>query len=257
MDRVQRSGLIALAVLLLTAVGAHYVGSLPGSDATVPPRLAAQEPGTLEGVKFLPPEQRQFFVGPADFARPPVRNPMLGTQPRNIDASESVGNDPGSRTDVAITIPLTEEEPPLVNEPVKVTEPPLRASDLPPRQPGRFIRVRENDNLTRIAKRELNDGNRWREIATLNGIKAPYHVRLGQRIKLPDHGPASASASQTPQPSEEKEGRLYTVGKNETASHIALRFYGSADDFQKILDYNGIKDARNLAAGQVIRIPPR
>ena len=200
MDRVQRSGLIALAVLLLTALGAHYVGSLPGSDATVPPRLAAQDPGTLEGVKFLPPEQRQFFVGPADFARPPVRNPMLGTQPRNIDANEPVDrestiaktdptpalpkSDPriggGDSSQAAKLIPLTDDDTPPI-------------ADLPPRQPGRFIRVRENDNLTRIAKRELSDGNRWPEIAALNQIKAPYHVRLGQRLQLPGAGASAAN----------------------------------------------------------------
>jgi hypothetical protein len=280
MDRVQRSGLIALAVLLLTALGAHYVGSLPGSDATVPPRLAAQNPGTLEGVKFLPPEQRQFFVGPADFVRPPVRNPMLGTQPRNIDANEPVNLEssiakneptparpkgspnPGGEASkrAGALVPLTDDLTPPV-------------ADLPPRQPGRFIRVRENDNLTRIAKRELSDGSRWPEIASLNGIKAPYRVRFGQRLQMPGNGASPAREAGIPDRSNGGQamaagsnrngqatpatGRLYTVGKDETASHIALRFLGSASDFQKILDHNGIKDPRHLAAGQVIRIPPR
>lgn len=294
MDRVQRSGLIALAVLLLTALGAHYVGSLPGSDATVPPRLAAQEPGTLEGVKFLPPEQRQFFVGPADFVRPPVRNPMMGVPPRNIDADEPVNEEHGtsgspaanageqgssagsgsselahgggaSTQNAGAVVPLDDVVVPGPN--------------LPQRQPGRFIRVRENDNLTRIAKRELNDGSRWREIASLNGLKSPYRVRLGQRLQMPDGntsaalsgGPSSIGGNAAPNSSNGASnaaanssgssipagGRLYTVGKNETASHISLRFYGSADKWKRILDFNGIQDPRDLAAGQVIRIPPQ
>jgi len=50
MDRVQRSGLITLSVLLLTAVGAHFIGSRPGSEARTPERKAAQDPATMEGV---------------------------------------------------------------------------------------------------------------------------------------------------------------------------------------------------------------
>ncbi len=287
MDRVQRSGLIALAVLLLTALGAHYVGSLPGSDATVPPRLAAQEPATLEGVKFLPPEQRQFFVGPADFVRPPVRNPMLGVQPRNIDASESVaadhrGGERGGGTQNASSGNSsggTSKADPIASSDVGDVAAGGQAAalvplddDLPPRKPGRFIRVRENDNLTRIAKRELGDGNRWREIASLNGIPKPYHVRLGQRLQLPGDGvggqassasdhsggdAVEAGGSVASSGAVDKPGSVYTVGKNETASHISLRFYGSPKHWKKILKYNGINDPKDLAAGQKIRIPPQ
>ena len=65
MDRVQRSGLITLTVLLLTAVGAHFIGSRPGSEASIPERKVAQDPAAWEGVQFLPPEQRELFVGAA------------------------------------------------------------------------------------------------------------------------------------------------------------------------------------------------
>jgi nucleoid-associated protein YgaU len=267
MDRVQRSGLIALAVLLLTALGAHYVGSLPGSDASIPPRLAAQNPATLEGVKFLPPEQRKFFVGPADFVRPPVRNPMLGVQAANINAGddfgpesasaeneteggETVERDPAGRHGAGTKVPIPD---------IDVTPQPI--SNEPPRTDARFIRVLENDNLTRIAKRELGDGDRWKEIADLNRLRAPYRVRLGQRIQLPEGGTrkaADASNLDSGAPkAAPKEGSSYKVAPNETAMHISQRFYKTSKHWQHILDYNGIKDARDLRAGQTIRIPPK
>jgi hypothetical protein len=76
--------LITLSVLLLTAVGAHFIGSRPGSEATIPDRKVAQDPAAWEGVKFLPPEQRDRFVGARDFVRAPVRHPLAGGVGRNI-----------------------------------------------------------------------------------------------------------------------------------------------------------------------------
>ncbi|NQU49501.1 MAG: LysM peptidoglycan-binding domain-containing protein [Planctomycetes bacterium] len=267
MDRVQRSGLIALAVLLLTALGAHYVGSLPGSDATIPPRLAAQNPATLEGVKFLPPEQRKFFVGPADFVRPPVRNPMLGLNAANINAGNDFGPESASAEQQTEGGAIAEKDPPGrhgvgTKVPIPdIDEPPQPIGDEPRRTDARYIRVQENDNLTRIAKRELGDADRWKEIADLNKLEAPYRVRFGQRIQLPAATSIKAADTSGSDSGEleklPKQGSLYKVAQNETAMHISQRFYNTSKHWQLILDYNGIKDARDLRAGQTIRIPPQ
>lgn len=44
-------------------------------------------------------------------------------------------------------------------------------------------------NLERIAKEELGDKNRWREIATLNDISDPTKLQAGQGIELPSLQP--------------------------------------------------------------------
>ena len=45
--------------------------------------------------------------------------------------------------------------------------------------------VRKSDSLARIAKRFLNDGNRWRELARINGLKDADKIYPGRRIKVP------------------------------------------------------------------------
>lgn len=53
---------------------------------------------------------------------------------------------------------------------------------------GRAVeyRVHPGDTLFRIAARELGSGNRWSEIAALNGLSEPYTIDVGQMLMLPD-----------------------------------------------------------------------
>ncbi|MVO87939.1 LysM peptidoglycan-binding domain-containing protein [Streptomyces sp. p1417] len=45
--------------------------------------------------------------------------------------------------------------------------------------------VRKGDTLTSIAKAQLGDAGRWREIADLNVLKNPDAITPGQKLKLP------------------------------------------------------------------------
>jgi LysM repeat protein len=243
MDRVQRSGLIALAILLLTAIGAHLIGSRPGSEAKVPPRLAAQDPAALEGVKFLPPEQRKFFVGPEDFVRPPVRNPLLDQTGRDIHGvAQSASGDSQGKFEKAGLIDL--------DNPVATPagQNPSKAGA------GRRVRARENDTLSKIAARELGSAKRWPEIARLNGLNKPYRITLGELLLLPAAKGAerSPTTSIAPGPSGD---RMYLVRENETASQISLKFYGTSKHWRRILDANDISNPQALRSGVTLRIP--
>jgi hypothetical protein len=45
--------------------------------------------------------------------------------------------------------------------------------------------VKDGDTLWSIAEAKLGDGNRWKEIATLNGLKDADAITPGQKLKLP------------------------------------------------------------------------
>lgn len=45
--------------------------------------------------------------------------------------------------------------------------------------------VRQNDTLTSIAASQLHDYSRWTEIASLNGLRDPKSIRVGQTLRLP------------------------------------------------------------------------
>ena len=45
--------------------------------------------------------------------------------------------------------------------------------------------MKSGDTLWTIAKRQLGDARRVNEIAALNGLKEPYRLRVGEKLKLP------------------------------------------------------------------------
>lgn len=49
----------------------------------------------------------------------------------------------------------------------------------------KWYTIRESDSLKRIARREMKNENRWREIAQLNGLKDGAKLAAGTKIKLP------------------------------------------------------------------------
>lgn len=60
------------------------------------------------------------------------------------------------------------------------------------------ITVRSGDTLYKIASRELGDGNRWKELAQLNGLTESSRLNVGQVLKLPGAAPALTPAATVP-----------------------------------------------------------
>ena len=58
-------------------------------------------------------------------------------------------------------------------------------SEKPKSAPGANYVVKSGDSLSRIAARELGDGNRWNEIVALNPGLDPQHLKVGAKLALP------------------------------------------------------------------------
>lgn len=54
------------------------------------------------------------------------------------------------------------------------------------------IKVRRGDTLFKLAQKHLGDGNRFRELAQLSGIRNPDKIQVGQIITLPGKGSSSS-----------------------------------------------------------------
>ena len=50
---------------------------------------------------------------------------------------------------------------------------------------GKEYVVKKGDTLGKIAKKELGDTGRWKEIQTLNNIAKPEAIKVGMKLKLP------------------------------------------------------------------------
>ncbi len=264
MDRVQRSGLIALSVLIMTAVGAHLVGLRPGSEATIPPRVAVQDPSALESIEFLPPEQRRLFVHSESFRRAPVRNPLEAERGNDSTGPGALGeliDLEAPRVD-----PLPAPRPPVGRHADVVSSPGGEGRFAPP---PRTTRVREGESLSQVSVRVYDTSRRWPEIAVLNALKEPFVVRTGQLLRLPEDGASQGTSVAGGGVAGSEAGgerggvrsqpasapRQYIVRNGDTPSEISQQVYGSQAHWRRILEHNRIRDPRLMKAGQVLEIP--
>lgn len=60
--------------------------------------------------------------------------------------------------------------------------------------------VKNGQGLSQIAQEVLGDGKRWVEIAKANDLKAPYTLRAGQELKMPEAAVVATTPEVTPAP---------------------------------------------------------
>ena len=87
---------------------------------------------------------------------------------------------------------LAKSEPPKANSPTpskteEAKNHPAKKSTEPPAATHRWYQVKKNDRYASIAREQLGDDGRWRELHELNKDKFPnpQSIREGVRIKLP------------------------------------------------------------------------
>jgi len=276
MDRIQRSGLIALILLLGVGTAGILMGprKVTGTDAF--PAEVKLNPGELPAVDPVPPSRRQLSFGADRFAADPVEHPLEGGGGRSINDSSSWS--PGAARSVAadLTPPDLRAEPASADsaevsqsggatiidleDDVVITP----ASMESPMIVLRTIRVREGETLSEIAKRELGSTKHVITIANFNNLKDINSISLGQELKIPDLSksgqPATASGVKTGTDFDQQEissqWRTYTVGDGDIGGRISQKMYGTTKYWKQIMEANGIVDSRSLRPGQVLRIPP-
>lgn len=94
-----------------------------------------------------------------------------------------------------------------------------------------YYTVKKGDTLSKIAAMY---GTTYKKLAELNGIKPPYTIYVGQKIKISDTEPV-----------------YHIVQKGESLSKIAAK-YGTT--YQKLAEMNKIADPNKIYVGQKLRV---
>ena len=105
--------------------------------------------------------------------------------------------------------------------------------------------VKKGDSLWEIARKQLGDAGRYREIMTLNGLKSDQ-IKVGQVLKIAEKKTTSSSSAAN--------YKLYTVKRGESLWTIARDQLGKAQRYKEIMTLNGMKTDL-IKQGQVIKIP--
>lgn len=106
--------------------------------------------------------------------------------------------------------------------------------------------VQSGDTLWGIAKRFLGDGNRYPELAQINGISNPDVIQVGQVIRLVTETSPAASTTIS------SNDRTYTVQSGDTLWGIASRLFGNGNRYNELAEKNSIANPSLIYPGQVI-----
>ncbi len=118
--------------------------------------------------------------------------------------------------------------------------------------------VQRGDTLIKIARKTLDDGNRWQDIAKLNNIVDTQDLRIGMELKIPRPNNIAQSVDQpAPTPTVEpvEAPAQYTVQRGDTLIAIARKTLGDGNRWQEIATLNDIDSPSDLRVGMVLKIP--
>lgn len=124
-----------------------------------------------------------------------------------------------------------------------------------------FHDVESGETLYSICRQHFGNTSGVQTLADYNNIDDPASLRIGQRIRIPNHSASEAGHAETivkpatkPKPSTVKV--TYTVRGGDTLAQIAERFMGSKTKWKKLYDMNRnvIEDPDNVKVGTVLRV---
>ena len=115
---------------------------------------------------------------------------------------------------------------------------------------GSTYTVRRGDSLSKIARDQLGDANRWPDLVALNPVVAddPDLIYAGTVLRLPVTATVSAEASRS----------TYTVRRGDSLSKIARDQLGDANRWPDLVALNPLvaDDPDLIYAGTVLHLPP-
>ena len=239
-------------------VGSSPVGErnpFPGSSA------AASQPSTLPATSTLPP----VASAPTSAAEPSAPAPsaeQVHVVKRGDTLAEISKRYYGTTKHWKLIKEANKVDPDGLHEGEKLTIPALPASatattaSSAPTGDGTAYVVQKEDTYYKIAKRELGDPSRAKEIEKLNKIPAA-DLRPGMKLTLPARGArdTAATAPEAPAQVVPGAGKQHTVGKDEYLTDISKRYYGSTKHWRVIAKANPGIDPDRLKVGQKLTIP--
>ncbi|MEM9420353.1 MAG: LysM peptidoglycan-binding domain-containing protein [Planctomycetota bacterium] len=131
-------------------------------------------------------------------------------------------------------------------------------------KPSTTYTVQAGDNLTRIAARELGDGERWDDLLEANRdqLENPELLQVGMVLKLPtasvrpSESTGAATKPEIRKPQTET-AKTYTVQTGDNLTRIAARELGDGDRWRELFEANAdqLDSPNDLFAGQTLRLP--
>jgi nucleoid-associated protein YgaU len=245
---------IAIGVLLIALIGIFWWAR--SNKAKTPP------PTPTDTAAVLP-------VAPEPVA-PPVATPGSGEvaipgAPRPVAPTTIAGAPPATLAGGVAVLP---PGAPTTTLPGAAVPPPVGQPPVAPAPAAeRKYKVVQGDSLAKIAKQFYGDETKYKVIADANKIGAPYALKPGQELVIPEVAgaqpkpPPTPGATTKPAPAAGhtavKEATKHKVVAGDTLSKLSKQYYGTEGKWKAIYEANKakMKSENDLQVGMELVIP--
>lgn len=285
MQQIERYGVIALVLLLVTIVAISFWGDskspgfwsrLVGKNQPKKELVVQQTPPTSPAADPLPLAQDGVVATPVNALEPvmpgaqPAVQPLTQAAPSAFDQIVPVTSQIPTRSSSTAVLPGAQPSTSSPSSAVTAANPGAQFT-APAAQASLEYVVKKGDSLAKIAAAMLGDESRWSEIQALNAGVSPKNLAIGQKLKLPSG--ASRAARTTAAPLVAKSdgagehkieakkkpidtgARSYVVKKGDSLREIAAATLGDAARWKDIVAANPGLQPNKLAVGQKLRLP--
>ncbi|HEX3134678.1 MAG TPA: LysM peptidoglycan-binding domain-containing protein [Planctomycetota bacterium] len=256
---------------LLATKDSPPIGPDPFAPSPNPfdPKNTTQYPPTSNGGKF-PPLQPQNPFPPIN--QPPEKPIDPSPKPETSEAKTHVVASGETLGEISAKYYGTAKNWKKIAEANKVGESDLKvgqkliipaieapatpAPNVAPELAGgeRSYTVQKNDSYYSIAKKELGNASRWKEIEKLNNI-ASEDLHVGKVIKLPAKAATVEALKPAPEAPAAGDANVHVVKSGETLSDISKQHYGTTTKWKEIIKANPGVDPEGLKVGQKLKLP--
>lgn len=273
MQKIERYGVIALVVLLVTILAVSLWGE-GGWNWKFWEKKDSEVASAEKPLRYGPLGQNNDITGAPNKLSDPL--PAPGTLPTSPTAGGIAGGatgtapSPSPANPIVNPLPTPQPAPPVNTPPSESIAGPGQVNRPAPVDPrkgdlkkepvlgARQYTVKKGDTLGEIASRELGSAARWTEIQQLNGNLDPAKLRAGMTLNLPagSRPVASSGGSRKDQPKGKVNGgKSYIVKNGDSLSRIAARELGSATRWTEIRDLNPGINPERLKVGDSLTLP--
>ncbi|MFM8641241.1 MAG: LysM peptidoglycan-binding domain-containing protein [Phycisphaerales bacterium] len=244
--------------------------SIASLDAPATPGLDASSPGAPPAEAFGGPSSpmaggpEALTLGPADASTTGVTaGSTTGTAAARTATSAGMSTTSTANASPTSPKPVVPTGTTPATGPVPTNFDPrtvVVGPAMPATAGSRSYVIKSGDTLEAIARAQLGDGQKWRQIASATPGLNPNNLKVGQSITIPEGGVEAPRAAGSVGTATPVEGNAYTVQKGDTLVALSRKFYGGDGEWKRILEANRslLKgDPASLKPGMKLTIPAK
>ena len=232
MGQLERYGLYVLCLVIFLILGVAIWGGDPVAASPLPVVIFSDEDGEEVPVVVGPSEEDRFFDTESSDV---MRSADLFEIARASDITDRISDargDASSRPESLVEIESSSGSGVTIH------------------------RVAEGETIGGIAESRLGSVRYAPNITKLNPGINPLRMKVGVELRLPSKASLSKEgAVEIRSARVARKQRTYKVVSNDNPYTISRKVYGTTKYGQKILEANGIKDARKIQVGALLVIP--